>query len=48
MNMKKGSLKFIIDGEDKGEAYKNIPLDKPLYPSVLLFFKDDSVEICDS
>ena len=48
MNMKKGSLEFIIDGEDKGEVYKNIPLDKPLYPSVLLFFKDDSVEICDS
>ena len=47
MNMKKGSLKFIIDGEDHGDSYTNIPLDKELYPSVLLYHKEDSVEIMD-
>ena len=47
MNMKKRSLKFIIDGEDKGDSYIDIPLDKPIFPSVLLFAKDDSVEIID-
>ena len=45
MNIKKRTLKFIIDGEDKGDSYQNIPLDKPLFPSVLLYSKDDSVEI---
>ena len=47
MNMKKGSLKFIIDGEDHGDSYTNIPLDNELYPSVLLYHKEDSVEIMD-
>ena len=45
MNMKKGSLKFIIDNEDKGDAYTNIPLDKPIFPSVLLYNTNNSVEI---
>ena len=45
MNMKKGTLKFIIDKEDKGDSYTNIPLDKPLFPSVLLYHLNDSVEI---
>ena len=45
MNMKKKTLKFIIDNEDKGDSYNNIPIDKPLFPSVLLYNKDDSVEI---
>ena len=47
MNMKKRSLKFIIEGEDKGDSYINIPLEKPIFPSVLLGNKDDSVEIID-
>ena len=47
MNMKKRSLKFIIEGEDKGDSYINIPLEKPIFPSVLLGHKDDSVEIID-
>ena len=47
MNMKKRSLKFIIEGEDKGDSYINIPLEKPIFPSVLLYSKDDSVEIID-
>ena len=47
MNMKKRSLKFIIEGENKGDSYIDIPLDKPIFPSVLLFNKDDCVEIIE-
>ena len=36
MNMKKRTLKFIIDNKDYGDSYTNIPLDKPICPSVLL------------
>ena len=45
MNMKKRTLKFIINNEDKGDSYINIPIDKPLYPAVLFYNKNDSVEI---
>ena len=46
-NIKKGTLKFIINDEDKGDSYTNIPVDKPLYPAVLLCYQGDSVEITD-
>jgi len=39
MNMKKRTLKFIINNEDKGESYTNIPIDKPIFPAVLIFSK---------
>ena len=45
MDMNKGSLKFIINNEDKGESYNNIPLDKPISPSIFLGSLNDSVEI---
>ena len=45
MNMKKRTLKFIINNEDKGDSYTDIPIDKPLFPAVLLYDKDDSIEI---
>jgi hypothetical protein len=45
MNMKKRTLKFIIENEDKGDSYTNIPIDKPLFPAVLLFHTNDSVQI---
>ena len=45
MSMKEKTIKFIINDEDKGESYSNIPTDKPLAPVVLLYNKDDSVEI---
>ena len=45
MNMSRRTLKFIIDNEDKGESYSDIPIDKPIFPAVLLYYKDDSVEI---
>ena len=41
------TLKFIVDGEDRGESYSRIPIDKPLVPVVFLFHKNDSVEIID-
>ena len=47
MNMKKRTLKFIINNEDKGESYTDIPMDKPIYPAVLLYDTNDSVEITD-
>ena len=47
MNMKKKTLKFIIDNEDKGESFTNIPLDKPISPSVLLRDTYHSVEILE-
>ena len=45
MNMEEKTLKFIIDNKDKGVSYTNIPLDKPLFPVVLLKMKNASVEI---
>ena len=45
--MNKRTLKFIINNEDKGDSYTNIPIDKPLFPAVLLFCQNDSVEISE-
>ena len=45
MNMEKKTLKFIINNEDKGDQYTNIPIDKPLFPTVLLVDKDDAIQI---
>ena len=45
MNMEKRTLKFILNNEDKGESFINIPIDKPLTPAVCLESRDDSVEI---
>ena len=47
MDMNQKTLKFIIDDEDKGESYSDIPLDKPITPIVYLYDKNDSVEIID-
>ena len=47
MDMFKGSLKFIINNEDKGDSYNKIPLDKPLVPIILLYDKNDSIEIIE-
>ncbi len=47
MNMKKKALKFIINNVDKGDSYNNIPIDKPIYPAVLLCDPNDSVEISE-
>ena len=47
MNMNKRTLKFIVDNEDKGDSYTDIPIDKPLYPAVLLYHLNDSIEILE-
>ena len=47
MNMKQRTLKFIINNENIGDSYTDIPLDKPLSTSVLLEEKIDSVEIVE-
>lgn len=44
-NLKNRTLKFIINGEDKGDSYKDIPEDKPLSPAVILYNQNDSIEI---
>ena len=44
-NRIKGSLKFIVDGQDKGESYTNIPLDKPISPVVTLYDQEDSIQL---
>ena len=43
--MNNGNLEFILDDNKKIEAYCDIPIDKPLYPSILLYDKYDSIEI---
>ena len=48
LNMSKRTLKFIIDNKDYGDSYTNIPIDKPLFPVVLLYHKNDSVEIFEN
>ena len=47
MNMKKRTLKFIINNEDKGDSYINIPIDKPIFPAILLYNQNDSIEIVE-
>ena len=47
MNIKRRALKFIINNEDKGDSYTNIPIEKPLFPAIFLLDKDDSVSIED-
>ena len=42
-DMNKATLSFISG--NKKESYNNIPLDKPLYPSILLYDKYDTIEI---
>ena len=46
LNMKTRILNFIINGDDKIDAYNDIPVDKRLFfPVVILYDKDDSVKI---
>ena len=44
VNMKERTLKFIIDGKDNGIAFKDIPLDKPLYPAIFMYYTNDSLQ----
>ena len=47
MDMNNKTLKFIINNEDKGVSYSNIPIDKPISPAILLCDNKDSVEISE-
>ena len=47
MNMENKTLKFILYNQDRGEQYTDIPIDKPLFPAVLLYNKNSSVEIME-
>jgi len=47
LNFVKKTLKFIINDLDGAESYKNIPLEKPLFPVVCMYNKDDSIEITE-
>ena len=44
INMKKKILKFRIDDEEKEAVYNDIPIENPLFPTILLFDKDDSIQ----
>ena len=45
MNMNKRTLKFLINNEDKGKSYIDIPIDIPITPAVLLYDDGEFVEI---
>ena len=45
MDMRRRSLKFIVDNEDKGDSYIGLFTNKPFVPVVFLYHKNDSVEI---
>ena len=49
MYMNKRVIKFLINNkdEDKRESYTDIPIDKPLFPSVCLYNINDYVEILE-
>ena len=47
MNMNMRTLKFIIDNEDKGVSYNDIPIDKPLFPAFFLLNTNDSIEVLE-
>ena len=44
MDMKERTLRYIIDGEDNGIAYKDIPIDKPLYPAIYMYYINDCLQ----
>ena len=45
MDTTKGELSFVVNSVNLGVAFEGIPLDKPLVPCVILYWKDDSVEL---
>ena len=45
MDTAKGELLFAVNDVNFGVAYEGVPLDKPLVPCVILYYKGDSVEL---
>ena len=49
MDMNKRTLKFMNDNEENEEntySINDIPIDKPLFPAVIIYNNNDSIEIC--
>ena len=44
MNMKEQTLKFLIDNVDYNICYNDIPIDKPLYPAIFMYYQNDSLQ----
>ena len=44
MNMMERTLKFIIDNVDYDICYYDIPIDKPLYPAIFMYYKNDCLQ----
>ena len=44
MNMKERELKFV-DNRKNIAVYQNIPIDKPLYPAIFMYYTNDSIQI---
>ena len=44
MNKKERTLKFI-DNDNNIEIYNDIPIDKPLYPAIFMYYVNDSIQI---
>ena len=44
INMKNKILKFKIDDEEKEAVYNDIPIENPLFPTILLYDKNDSIQ----
>ena len=44
MNMMERTLKYIIDGEDYGIVFQDIPIDKPLFPAIYMYYTNDSLQ----
>lgn len=45
MDTVKGELSYVVSGVNLGVAYKEVPLDKPLVPCVILRYEGESVEL---
>ena len=44
MNMKEQILKFLLDNRDFNICYNDIPIDKPLYPAIFMYYQNDSLQ----
>ena len=44
MNMPQRTLKFLIDDVYRGECFNDIPVDKPLYPAIFMYYNGDSLQ----
>ena len=43
--MRKGTLEFELNGDYLGEAFTDLPTDKPLYPSVSAVYGNSEISL---